>query len=225
MVRFLPMTVTGVILNVIIGLFVAHIPLVYLVVIGTGATAVAALLFAIIDETASYWAYNFPAAVLSVFGADFIFASGAIYVAKAALPGEQSVAGGLLQTLIQLGSAFGIAVSTIVHDAGVRRALKADGGHVENGDLGTAPHAAQLRGYRDGFWATFAFAAFGACVWRGLVVGARANDIPQRWCSAPCSCGAWAWSATSRQRRPSPRRRSKSSRRNTSENETWNRET
>ncbi|KZV97648.1 MFS general substrate transporter, partial [Exidia glandulosa HHB12029] len=94
MVRFLPMTVTGIILNVIIGLFIAHIPLVYLVTIGTGLTAVSALLFAIIDESAPYWAYNFPAAILSVFGADFIFASGAIFVAKVALPSEQSVAGG-----------------------------------------------------------------------------------------------------------------------------------
>ncbi|EJD53286.1 putative efflux transporter [Auricularia subglabra TFB-10046 SS5] len=174
MVRFLPMTVTGLLLNVIVGLFVAHIPMVYLVVLGAGATAIAALLFAVIDEHATYWAYNFPAAVLSVFGADFIFASGAIFVARVALPGEQSVAGGLFQTLVQLGSAFGIAISTIAHDAGVRRSLP-PGVEIE-GDLNTAPHDAQLRGYRDGFWTCFAFAAFAmvlgaVSLWRVGVVG------------------------------------------------------
>ncbi|KAH7107765.1 putative efflux transporter [Auriculariales sp. MPI-PUGE-AT-0066] len=166
MVRFLPMPVVGLSLNVLVGFFAAHIPLVYLVVGGTGATALACLLFAIIDEHATYWAYNFPAAVLSVFGADLVFAPGSIYVAKIALPHEQSVAGGLFQTVVQLGSAFGIAISTIVHDAGVRGEMRKQGisDHLE--DVATAPHAAQLRGYRDGFWTSFAFVIF------GMVLGA-----------------------------------------------------
>ncbi|EJD54859.1 putative efflux transporter [Auricularia subglabra TFB-10046 SS5] len=182
MVRFLPMIITGVTLNVIVGLFVAHIPMVYLVVLGTGATAVACLLFAVINEHASYWAFNFPAAILSVFGADFVFASGAIFVARVALPGEQSVAGGLFQTLIQLGSAFGLAISTIAHDAGVRRALHGREDAIIDGDLNTAPHDAQLQGYRDGFWACFAFAAFAMVLgalflWRVGIVGDK-NPTP-----------------------------------------------
>ena len=39
--------------------------------------------------------------VLSVCGADFVFASGTLFVAKVALPGEQSVASALFQTMNQ----------------------------------------------------------------------------------------------------------------------------
>lgn len=62
-------------------------------------TGLSPLLFAIIDTSAPYWAYGFPAAVSSVFGADFIFSSGSLFVAKVAKPEEQSVAGGLFNTL------------------------------------------------------------------------------------------------------------------------------
>ena len=65
-------------------------------------TGVAPLLFAVIDTSATYWAYGFPAAIAAVFGADFIFASGSLFVAKVARPNEQSVAGGLFNTLAQV---------------------------------------------------------------------------------------------------------------------------
>ncbi|KAJ6468232.1 hypothetical protein C8R45DRAFT_792875, partial [Mycena sanguinolenta] len=57
---------------------------------------------------------GFVAPIVSVFGADFVFASGTLFVAKVALPHEQSLAGGLFQTLTQLGTAFGLANTTIV---------------------------------------------------------------------------------------------------------------
>ena len=71
-------------------------------VIGTGFTAVANLLFAVIKVSAPYWAFGFPSAILSVFGADFVFAAGTLFVAKISLPHEQSVAGALFQTMTQV---------------------------------------------------------------------------------------------------------------------------
>lgn len=65
-------------------------------------TATASLLFAVIDAHASYWAFGFPATVVSVFGADFVFAAGTLFVAKVCLPHEQSVAGALFQTMTQV---------------------------------------------------------------------------------------------------------------------------
>lgn len=72
--------------------------------IGTLLTGVANLLFAVIDPDASYWAFGFPAAIVSVFGADFVFASGTLFVAKVCLPHEQSVGGALFQTVTQVRS-------------------------------------------------------------------------------------------------------------------------
>ncbi|KAI5889843.1 MFS general substrate transporter [Schizophyllum commune H4-8] len=115
-IRFIPMFVTGVLCNVFIAQFVAHISLVWLMLSGTLITSVAALLFGVIDPNAPYWAFGFPAAITSVFGADFVFAAGTLFIAKISKPHEQSVSGGLFQTMIQLGTSMGIAVSTVVFD-------------------------------------------------------------------------------------------------------------
>ena len=70
-------------------------------VLGTAVTSISCLLFAEINPSAVYWAFGFPAAVLSVFGADFVFASGTLYIAKISLPHEQS-----LNPYIDLGINF-----------------------------------------------------------------------------------------------------------------------
>ncbi|KAJ7119229.1 hypothetical protein C8R43DRAFT_1137115 [Mycena crocata] len=81
---------------------------------GTLTTTLAPLLFALIRPSAVYWAFGFPAAVCSVVGADFLFAAGMLFVANAVGEGEQSLAGGVFQTMTQLGTTFGVTASTIV---------------------------------------------------------------------------------------------------------------
>lgn len=83
-------------------LAIAHVQGIVLLVMGCVTASLAPLLFAVIRPSATYWAYGFPAAVAVVFGSDFIFASGSLYVAKVARPDEQSVAGGLFNTLMQV---------------------------------------------------------------------------------------------------------------------------
>lgn len=73
-----------------------------LLVAGTTLTATASLLFAVINTHAPYWAFGFPASIVAVFGADFVFASGTLFVAKVSLPHEQSVSGALFQTMTQV---------------------------------------------------------------------------------------------------------------------------
>ena len=70
--------------------------------LGTTATGVASVLFAVIDVNAPYWAYAFPSAILTVWGADLIFPCGSLLVSRAALPHEQSVAGGIFSTFAQV---------------------------------------------------------------------------------------------------------------------------
>ena len=71
-------------------------------VVGTLFTSFANVFFALIDPNAPYWAFGFPAAIFSVFGADFVFAAGTLFIAKVARPHEQSVAGALFQTMTQV---------------------------------------------------------------------------------------------------------------------------
>ncbi len=65
-------------------------------------TGCAPILFAVIVPSAPYWAFGLPGAICSAFGADFVFASGTLYVAKIVKEDEQSLAGGLFQTVTQV---------------------------------------------------------------------------------------------------------------------------
>uniref|UniRef100_D8Q973 Major facilitator superfamily (MFS) profile domain-containing protein n=2 Tax=Schizophyllum commune (strain H4-8 / FGSC 9210) TaxID=578458 RepID=D8Q973_SCHCM len=150
-IRFIPMFITGVLCNVFIAAFVAHVSLVWLMALGTIITSVAALLFALIDPNAPYWAFGFPAAITSVFGADFVFAAGTLFIAKISRPHEQSVSGGLFQTMIQLGTSMGIAVSTVVYD------------NVQKQQGGSSSRDAQLQAYQAAQWTAFGFGAL-ACL-------------------------------------------------------------
>jgi hypothetical protein len=105
-VRLVPMFVTGLLCNVLVALLVGRVRIVWLLAGGTLTTMVAPLLFALVVPAAPYWAYGFPAAVCSVVGVDFLFAAGMMFVADSVAPGEMSVAGGVFQTMTQVGLLF-----------------------------------------------------------------------------------------------------------------------
>ena len=128
-----------------------HIPL---LAIGTLFTGVACLLFAVINPALTYWAFGFPAVVLCVFGADFVFATGTLFTAKVCRGHEQSLGGALFQTVSQIGTSFGLAITTIAFDATVSRHR---GDAALTGTQGGAP----LQAYKNAMWAGFSFAACG----------------------------------------------------------------
>ncbi|KAG8753279.1 hypothetical protein FRC12_011601 [Ceratobasidium sp. 428] len=148
-VRLLPMAVSGFLCNLVIALIIGRVSGTFLIAFGCFFTSLACLLFAVIIPSATYWAFGFPSAVVVVFGADFMFATGSLFVAKIALPQEQSVAGGIFNTVNQLGTAFGLAIASVVNDSVHRKALRESGGLDTSGAL--------LRGYRAAFWTCFAF--------------------------------------------------------------------
>src|SRR5260370_23146876 len=84
-----------------VALAIAHVQGIVLLVMGCVTASLAPLLFAVIRPSATSWAYGFPAAVAVVFGSDFIFARGSLYVAKVASADEQSGAGGVVYTFVQ----------------------------------------------------------------------------------------------------------------------------
>jgi hypothetical protein len=145
-VRLLPTTVSGVLCTLFVMVVVAHVDLLILILLGTFFTGIAALLFALVVPSAPYWAFGFPSTTLGVFGADFVFTSGTLFVAKIALPEEQNLAGGLFQTLTQLGSAFGLAITTIAHNSAAGTSIQAT--------------SQDIKPYRAAQWTSFAFAMF-----------------------------------------------------------------
>ena len=55
---------------------------------------------------APYWFFAFPSTILVVWGADFIFATGALFVSCVAREDEQSMAGGIFQMCSQVRAHF-----------------------------------------------------------------------------------------------------------------------
>ncbi|KAJ7032369.1 efflux transporter [Mycena alexandri] len=143
-VRLTPMFVTGIICNVVVALIVRRVPTQLILASGTLTTSIAPLLFALIRPSAPYWAFGFPAAVCSVVGVDFLFAAGMLLVSDAVDPGEQSVAGGVFQTMTQLGTSFGVTASTILFN------------HIQG---------------RAGFFQKDALASYQAVMWMGAGFG------------------------------------------------------
>ncbi|KAF8340804.1 MFS general substrate transporter [Amanita rubescens] len=167
-IRLIPMNLTGFVLLSVVGLIAGRVPAIYLLSLGTIATGLGCLLFAIIQVDAPYWSFGFPSAVLIVWGADFVFSAGMLFVSRVAREDEQSVAGGIFQTCIQLGTSYGLAVTTIVYD------------QITSGEASPPPEL-QLKGYRAAQWAAFGLAMCALAVsmsFRGVgVVGGKADPV------------------------------------------------
>ncbi|BGP27349.1 hypothetical protein JCM10295v2_006317 [Rhodotorula toruloides] len=123
-VRFLPSSITGLVLNLIVALLASRVPAHILITIGCLGTGLAPLLFAVQNYDDTYWRWQFPAMILSVFGADFIFACGILYVSHVAGHGHQALAGSLFNMSTQIGTGIGLAINTIVQDKVTARATR-----------------------------------------------------------------------------------------------------
>ncbi|KAJ7617255.1 major facilitator superfamily domain-containing protein [Roridomyces roridus] len=149
-VKLIPMFVTGILCNLLVAIIAGRIPTGWLLTAGTLTTTIAPLLFTLIIPSASYWAFGFPAAVCVVVGVDFLFSAGMMFVASSVEPGEQSVAGGMFQTMTQLGTSFGVTASTIVFN------------HVQQWDANGGEGA--LKSYHAAMWTGVAFGGLAAIV-------------------------------------------------------------
>ena len=60
----------------------------------------------------TYWPVEFPALWLSVLGVDIVFPIGSLFVAKIALPHEQSMAGALFTAMTQVRGYMSTSIFT-----------------------------------------------------------------------------------------------------------------
>ncbi|KAJ4295461.1 hypothetical protein N0V90_007473 [Kalmusia sp. IMI 367209] len=116
--RFIPTGVTGVLVAIVTSQLLSRVRGDFILAFGTTSVSLASLLFAIpISDHTTYWAYGFPAMVLSVFGADTLFPTLTLFVAKS-LPSEDQALGGALVNMVgQFGRALGLAIATALQTA------------------------------------------------------------------------------------------------------------
>ncbi|GAA5915309.1 hypothetical protein JCM6882_005185 [Rhodosporidiobolus microsporus] len=162
-VRFLPSSVTGLVLNAIVAVLASRVSAQALIILGCVGTGLAPLLFAVQRYDDPYWQWQFPAMILSVFGADFIFACGILYVSMVAGPGQQALAGSIFNMSTQIGTGIGLAINTVVQTQVTKREVEKLGMEYDP-NSNSIPATAYHLGLNAAFYACAGFAFFAALV-------------------------------------------------------------
>ncbi|KAI8723496.1 MFS domain-containing protein [Fusarium sp. LHS14.1] len=125
-VHLLPQVIAGIIWNVVAASILHNINNTLIMAVGSFAYLGANLLLTFQKANTIYWAFIFPSLIMNVIGADFQFNVTNMYVMQSLPIHQQSLAGGIFNMLIRLGSTVAIGISTAVYSS-VGEA-QADGG-------------------------------------------------------------------------------------------------
>jgi MFS family permease len=116
-VHVLPMAIMGTLVNIFAGMVLHKISNKLLMYVGAIAYTGAFLLLSLNRQSSSYWAFSFPAFILMVVGADLEFNVANMYVMSSLPPTQQSIAGGIFQTVTRLCNTIGFGVTTALFNA------------------------------------------------------------------------------------------------------------
>ena len=147
----------SVLVAIITSQLLSIVPASLLLSFGTLSVSVSSLLFALpLPVHTTYWAYGFPAMVLSVCGADTLFPTLTLFVAKSLPAEDQALGGALINMVGQFGRALGLAMATAVQTAVEARERGVAVGEVGE-QAGAAPWDPALKvGIRSAAWFNFA---------------------------------------------------------------------
>lgn len=160
-VRLLPMAIMGMIVNVFAGLVLHRISNKLLMLVATLGYTGAFVLLAVNRHDTSYWALCFPAFLLQVIGADLEFNVANMYVMSSMPPSQQSIAGGIFQTVAKLSMTIGFGIATAVFNAVQKNPQMSD-----YWDKTTQPYAATL-------WLSAAASILSVCLVPLLTLGTQ----------------------------------------------------
>lgn len=148
-VYFLPAPVAGTISNIVIGLIAHKVNANTPVLIGNVLAGLSPLILAVMNEHATYWAFSFPAIALNAIGADVLFTVANLVIAASFPEKTQALAGGVFNTMAQIGKTVGLATSAVIAPS-----TTANTGYSEK----ESPPAL-MAGFRAAFWYCFGLCA------------------------------------------------------------------
>jgi Major Facilitator Superfamily len=147
--RFLPLPVVGLAVQLLMGLIISKIRLDAAVVTAALISCVPPILTAVMSPSDSYWEYAFTAISLTAVAPDVIYTASNLIISDAFPQRTQALAGGVFNTVAQVGKAFGLGLSSIVASS-ISMQLEDTG----------KPHAYILmEGYRAAWWFILAITA------------------------------------------------------------------
>lgn len=144
--RFLPLVLSGVLANISTGALVRYVPANYLIGASTLLSAATPVMMALADPTAPYWEVAFLATFLSPIAAEVVLTISNLSITSIFPSQTQGLAGGVTNTVAQLGASLGLNSTAILATAITLKSEYSDK---------TAPEALNF-GYRASFWASFA---------------------------------------------------------------------
>ncbi|KAG9555155.1 MFS general substrate transporter, partial [Aureobasidium melanogenum] len=146
-IRILPSLITAVLTNVSTGYFVNRMPVMWMVLVSCGLSALSPLFMAIINPGWPYWYMAFFAQLLQGISMNVLFTVGLLIISAIFPPHTQALGGAVFNTCAQLGTSIGLTITSVISDS--RAAASGYGDK-------TSPQAL-MTGYRAVFWALFAW--------------------------------------------------------------------
>ncbi|EEP81321.1 predicted protein [Uncinocarpus reesii 1704] len=163
-VRFIPMVISGALINIATGLLVPRIKANVLCLAAAIVSAIAPLLMAVARPEWSYWTAPFFSVGLIPVSADTLFTVSNLVITSTFPPRMHGLAGGVFNTISQIGMSVGLAVTAVVANAVTGAAGSSNG---VGRDAGAVD--AVLKGYKAAYWMSFAASAvIVALSWWGL---------------------------------------------------------
>ncbi|KIV95175.1 hypothetical protein PV10_02856 [Exophiala mesophila] len=150
-VRLLPAGIGGIVVNFLAAVIMHRISNKIIMIAGAVSAVIACALFSATSTEISYWALTFPALLFSVLSADLEFTVTNMYVMSFLPSEQQSVAGGLFNTVIRLAATIGIGIQTSIFNSA--------------GGASEGEGALKYRAYQATFWVSLV----GAVVAMGFV--------------------------------------------------------
>lgn len=141
------MVVTGTLTNFMTGWLVKRVRADVLVIASAAIAAVAPLLMAIVDPSWSYWTCAFLATSFAPICGDVLFTVSNLLITSVFPPQTHGLAGGVFNTIANIGNSVGLAVTAVVASAVTM---------AENGKMDSTPKSL-MEGYRASFWLCFGF--------------------------------------------------------------------
>ncbi|KAF2101784.1 integral membrane protein [Rhizodiscina lignyota] len=156
-VHFLPSPAAGATVNIMMALIVHRVRADVAIIISLVVSAISPLIMAFAMPSWSFWAGPFPALFLNPVGSDVLFTISNLVITSVFPARTQALAGGVFNTVSQIGKSVGLATAAVVAASVTARS------EYENK---RSPEAL-LEGYHASFWYLFALtlAALGVSLW------------------------------------------------------------
>jgi len=141
----------GASLNILMGLYVHRMRANWALLASFVVSAISPLLLAVMQSHATYWEFVFPAVALIPISADVLYTISQLIITAEFDSKDQALAGGVFNTVAQIGKSVGLALSAVVASS-VSEKVKSSASHEDR----------LLEGYRAAWW--FTMASTVACI-------------------------------------------------------------